>query len=244
MIACKHTLTLLVASFALLSTQLADAQPGATPPGTVPPYPPAGPPPGPPPASPPPGPAAPAPYYAPPPPAYPQAPIPAPPRGREGWQLGASFGIGALSDSTGLFDCPNCESGPAAVGFDFHVGSMISTKLALQGELWVQSRAMDDSGESSLGQSMYLLAAQYWFSPRFWIKAGLGLATLNATYDPSSQGRPADISDAGSAMMGAVGYEIVHSRGFGFDVQLKTGAGLYEELELSTTVLALGVNWY
>lgn len=163
-----------------------------------------------------------------------------PPRGREGWQLGFSFGIGALSDSTGEFDCLNCESSPPAVGFDFHVGSMVNSNLALQGELWVQSRAMDDSNSSALGQSMYLLAAQYWFSPRFWIKAGLGLATLNATYE----GAGASYTDAGSAMMGAVGYEIVHSRGFGFDVQLKTGAGLYENLELSTTVLALGVNWY
>ena len=49
-----------------------------------------------------------------------------------------------------------------------------------------------------------------------------------------------------AGVMGAVGYEIVQSGGFALDLQLKTGRGLYSDRdeEITTNVLALGLNWY
>ena len=237
--------SLLAAAACLVVTGTAQAQPGATPPGSVPPYAPT---PAPTPAAP-----APAPYYGPNygpnyGPAQPpvQSPVPAAKKKtRQGWNIGVSFGVGSLVSSIGEFDCVGCETEPPALAFDLHVGSMIVPRLALQVEFWGQIRPLDRNGDSSIGQRMFLLAAQYWITPRFWVKGGLGLAALTLNYYNGFE----DVNeplDSGSAFMAAIGYEIVRSSGFAFDIQLKTGSGMYDARneEVSAGVVALGVNWY
>jgi hypothetical protein len=140
------------------------------------------------------------------------------------------------------FACNGCEQDPPTGSFDLHGGVMITEDLALQGELWFHSRALDVDGMTSVNQSMFLLAAQYWPTARFWLKAGIGLASLTT----SSAGAGSENLDDGSALMAAIGYELMHSRGFGLDVQLKTGMGNYSQdaKAVAITALALGLNWY
>lgn len=153
--------------------------------------------------------------------------------------------MGTLESTAGDFGCADCESAPPTLGFDLHVGYMLMPRLALQGEVWGQVRPLDASGNSSMEQRMVMVAAQYWITPRFWFKGGLGIASLSLTYFDGAD----DVSeplDDGGAFMVAVGYEVIRSGGFAFDVQLKTGSGFYDKRdeEVSTGLIALGVNWY
>lgn len=218
---------------------LALAQPGMTPPGQTPPYEPA------------PDPYAPDPYgpdpyapdpYGPPPPAAqtqygpPMAPLP--PRERSGWHLGISLGLGGMSANGESLDCGNCSGDPPAAAFDLHVGTLLSPSFALQGELWTQGKMIDEIAGRQVSQTMMMVAGQFWLGERFWLKAGLGLASVSETDD--RQERVA----AGTAFMAGAGYELYHSRNFGCDIQLKTGAGSYQGDTLSSTTIGLGLNWY
>lgn len=232
----------------LLVPALGNAQPGATPPGSVPPYAPA--------------PSDPAPNPGPPPspdygpdygpnygpnygPRQPPLPPPNQERGRSGWNIGFSGTIGSMSSSAGELACEGCEVSPPAIGGELHIGTMVMPRLALQGEFWIVTRDLDAYGEASLNQQLFLLTAQYWLTPRFWIKAGLGLASLSLTYFDGYE----DVNEgleSGTALMAALGYEIIQSGKFAIDLQLKTGRGLYTERdeEVSTNVIALGFHWY
>lgn len=226
----KHILLTLPLLVAAAGSQHAHAQPGATPPGSMPPY-----------SAPPPT-YAPSPYYG--------QPMPPPaPRSeeREGWNLGFSAGIGSMeSSANGGFACSGCQVEPPTGAFDLHVGTMLSNRLALQGEIWMQSRALDVDGMASVNQTMLLLAAQYWLTPRLWLKAGIGFASLSVSYFDGFEDRSDQVGEGGG-FMAAVGYELMSSRSFGLDIQLKTGAAGYDTSdaeEVSITAIALGLNWY
>ncbi len=228
-----------------LAPSLAVGQPGATPPGSVPPYAPA------------PAPTNPAPYPAPAPAPNPdygpnygatQQPMP-PPRktkkGRSGWNIGFSGAVGSMKSSAGELSCEGCESTPPALGGELHIGTMVMPKLALQAEVWFMSRDLDVNGDASLDQMLFMVTAQYWVAPKFWIKAGIGAADLSLSYFDGVE-QVDESLESGTAIMGAVGYEILQSGGFALDLQLRTGRGLYSDRDedITTNVLALGLNWY
>ncbi len=228
----KLILTIAPILVALLHAPIASAQPGNTPPGSVPPY-----------SQPP------APYYGGG-QGYTGAPMPPPPppsQEREGWNLGLSIGLGSMdSSANGGFQCSGCDVDPPTVGFDLHVGSMVMANLALQAEFWMQSRALDVDGTSSVRQNMLLLAGQYWVMPRLWLKAGVGFTSLSVSYFDGIQDRSDKIGD-GAAFMASIGYELMHSRGFGLDLQFKTGMGSYQmnqHEQVTANTIALGANWY
>ncbi|MCP4447602.1 MAG: porin family protein [Myxococcales bacterium] len=231
----------LAAILVMGSASVANAQPGMTPPGTTPPHsdpPPASPgPAGPPPAAP----AsayAPAPYYGPP------MPPPAQPKERSGFHIGLSGGGGSMTSDAGEFTCNGCNY--AAGTFDLHAGRMLSPKFALQGELWCQIRSLNEDGHASITQTMYMIAAQYWLHPRFWVKAGIGGANLSLSYESDFGEQERESLDDGTSMQFAIGFEVIHSHGFSLDTQIKTGFGSYSDRDekVSATSLNLGLNWY
>lgn len=249
-------------AFALLlaSQGSADAQPGMTPPGSVAPSPPPPPPTatatgqtappatspsGPPPATYPAGP--PTGYPAPQPYAQPygyQPPMQLPPqpqaRVRSGFNFGLNFGIGNMESSAGEFVCNNCNETPPTVAFGFHVGTMVNPRFAILGEIWGQARSLDDNGDVTLNQTLFMIGAQYWLAERFWAKVAIGGAALSVT----EYGENESI-DEGNAGMLALGYELTSSPSFAWDLQFKTGAGFYENDEtIATTTLSTGITWY
>jgi hypothetical protein len=238
----------------LLLPSIAYAQPGATPPGSVPPdsperYPDPAPYPEP---APYPQPApypepAPAPNYS---PDYGPRQQPMPPpqnqeKGRHGWNIGFSGALGSMSSNLGELECQGCESTPPAIGAELHFGTMVIPKLALQAEVWFMTRDLDDNGDSSLDQQLFMLTAQYWLVPKLWIKAGVGVSNLSVSYFDGFE-QVDESLESGTALMAAIGYELLQSGRFALDLQLKTGRGLYSEREeeITTNVLALGFNWY
>jgi hypothetical protein len=160
---------------------------------------------------------------------------------RTGWHIGFSGGLGSMESSVGEFECIDCDGTPPTMSFELHVGSMISDRMAVQGEVWFHSRALDAYGDASVTQSMFLLAAQYWITPRFWGKLGLGSSSFTLNYDGMSEQL-----DTGPGLMASLGYELVHSKSFGLDVLYKTGQGFYSDRdeEVGVHTVQLGVNWY
>lgn len=246
----KHLSILLplALGLALHGAEEAEAQPGMTPPGSTPPYtepPPASPGPagppapmGPPPAQP--GGYAPEPYYYGPPMPPPMAPAP---RGRTGFHIGLSGGLGIMESDAGEFACDGCD--PVAANFELHVGRMFGSKFALQGELWFQTQSLDEFDSASINQVMYTIAAQYWLHPKFWLRAGFGAANLSLSYE-TGFGRESDSLDSGTAMHVGLGIEMIHSPNFSLDAIIKTGAGSYADRDetVTATTVNIGVNWY
>lgn len=172
-------------------------------------------------------------YYAPPAPAH-----------RSGFTIGFGLGLGTMEDDSGPIDCYDCGYSPVAWGLDFHIGGMLSPTLALVGEIWGQAQTLDSGGDA-LVQTMVLGAAQMWVTPQLWLKGGLGVANLSISYDDGYESRSDDI-DSGGAIMGAIGYEILHSPQFALDLQLRLGAGFYEGIDeqISSGMFSVGFNWY
>lgn len=199
------------------TTARSEAQPYGSPPGAPPPaY------------------GAPAPAYA---PAY-VAPVSL----RRGLTLGVGLGIGGMESADGPIECVDCKDS-AAGSFDLHVGVMLNPRFALMFEMWGTAQALDSQADVTLVQVLALGAAQYWMTPRVWIKGGVGSAHLSERYADIDQ--PNDL-DSGVGVMAAVGAELISRPRFALDVQLRAGSGTYEGLQETITQasLQLGLSWF
>lgn len=165
---------------------------------------------------------------------------------RYGFTIGFSLGVGGMSSDSGIIEsCDNCDYQPAAVGFDAYLGGMVNPRLAIMGEVWAMGQAVESSGRTTLMQTMLLATAKYWITQQLWIKGGLGIANLSYSYDTGYDTVSDDI-DAGGAIMGAIGYELLSNPRFALDLQLKGGAGTYDGIgeQVSTGLVNLGFTWF
>jgi hypothetical protein len=165
--------------------------------------------------------------------------------GRLAW--GASLGLGGMSENGNDVSCSNCDYSPVAVEGDFHVGGMMSPRLALLLEVQANGQTIDVRGgvSSSLVQTAVMGAAQYWLSPQLWIKGGIGFAHLSVDSSDYYGSVTQPVAD-GSAIMGSVGYELLSARNFAVDVQGRIIAGNYKGVDehVSSGSIGIGINWY
>ena len=151
----------LVVAATLLAPAIAAAQPGQTPPPPPPPPPGYG-------------------YYS-----APPATAPGGFMDRQGrLAVGFGLGLGGMNADHADLSCPSCDYNPIAAGIDFHIGGMLSPRLALLLEIQVNGQTLQDYGDGTqtLTQAAILGAAQFWVTPRVWLKGGLGVANLQQTY--------------------------------------------------------------
>jgi hypothetical protein len=185
----------------------------------------------------------------PPPPGYGPGPgygyYPPAPTERYGLTLGFGLDVGGMDSDSNLASCRGCDYDPAAVGFDFHIGGMINPRMAALFELWFHGQSIDSSGAEVLVQSMLMGALQYWLTPQFWIKGGLGFSGLQIQYDDGYAYGEEDLG-TGLALMGAAGFEVLHSTQFAIDLQLRLGSGSYDGIDEQVNVAQVGIgfNWY
>jgi hypothetical protein len=179
------------------------------------------------------------PGYAPPPPGY--APtVVAPPRERAGFLIGIGIGAGSIEviGNNGE-NLDQFEGG----SFSLQIGGLINPRFGLMLDTWsVVHEDDEDDGygdDYTISHNITTIAAQYWLTPRFWIKGGIG----RANYSVRSWLGELESED-GPALLGGLGYEVLHSRTFALDLQLRVGAGEYEEGTLQNGALLLGLNWY
>ena len=185
----------------------------------------------------------PSPGYATPPPQPFAQPPPPPGIYRHGWIMGFGFGFGSITANDTF------ESGEELDGVfgNLHFGGMVSPRLALMVEVWGGTHRFRDDGDyyygddTSLLQSNIGLAAQYWVTPKLWLKAGLGEASLILASNGEKLGEA-----KGAAFLGAAGYEFYQRGRMAIDVSLRLTTATYEEGDGETQAVALqvGFNWY
>jgi hypothetical protein len=159
---------------------------------------------------------------------------------------GFSVGIGGMhDDGSGLTNCGNCDYNPAAIEVDGHVGAMVSDQMAImfEGQLNGQTVGRDvGNGDTVLTQSAAMAAVQFWVTPQFWLKGGLGFSHLDAQ---DAYGLTQDFG-GGFAVMGAAGFELLSARFFALDLQGRIIEGSYHGIDdhITSATVGLGFNWY
>jgi hypothetical protein len=176
------------------------------------------------------------PGYAPPPPGY--APtVVAPPAERRGFLIGIGIGPGSIDVIDEYGDEEDSLDGAS---FTLQIGGLINPRFGLMLDVWSVVHHDDEYGDDfTISHNIMTIAAQYWLTPRFWIKGGIG----RANYEVSTDFEDAESEDVPAWLVG-LGYELAHSRTFALDLQLRVGAGEYEEGTLQNGAFLLGLNWY
>lgn len=153
---------------------------------------------------------------------------------RDGFVIGFSLGAGVLTND----NCVDCDSLEGVAG-EFHVGWMLTPQLALLLEGYGVSHTDEFN---TLSQTMGAIAAQYWLTPKFWLKGGLGSGHMSLT---NNRGVEIATSEEGAGIMLAAGYEVFQTHSLAVDLSLRTAAVSYEESDTVTqTAATIGVNWY
>jgi hypothetical protein len=162
--------------------------------------------------------------------------------GRLAWGIGIGVG-GMHDDGSGITSCDNCSNAPA-LELDGHIGGMIGPRFALLFEAQLNARTVhsDDFGDdTTLSQTVGMIAGQFWITPQLWIKGGIGIAGLQADsrYITTDYG-------TGGAIMGAIGFELMSARFFALDLQGRIIEGTYNSGNDNITAanIGLGFNWY
>lgn len=176
-----------------------------------------------------------------PPPDYVSTNVPVGPE-RKGLLLGFGLGAGGMESSDGPIECVDCNDSVAG-SLDFHIGFMLSPRLGIMYEAWGAGQRLDSAQSVTLVQVLSMAAAQYWLTPRLWIKGGVGSAHLFERYKETMDGKKIDTGVAG---MAAIGYELVQGRKYAMDIQLRGGSGTYDGLgdRIHQGSLQLGLSWY
>jgi hypothetical protein len=171
----------------------------------------------------------------PPPPGYYAQPVgaPAPSPERRGFLIGFSLGGGSIT-------CDECNESLSGIALDIHLGGMITPQLALMFDGMGVAHTLEGGG-GTLINVVDTIAAQYWVSPQFWIKGGIGVGRLSVS---DSDGEEVAASETGSAAMIGAGYELVSSRTFALDLQLRGAVAHYDGTDVQMGSLNLGLNWY
>lgn len=163
--------------------------------------------------------------------------------GRLTW--GGSLGLGSMSDSGGDISCANCDYSPLAGEGEVHIGGMLNPRLALLFEAQVNVQTISQGQFSDedivLSQTAAMFAAQYWVMPQLWLKGGIGVAHLD-----ESNAYEGFAIDNGTALLGAIGYEVLSARNFSVDIQGRLINGSYKGIDDNITAgsIGVGINWY
>lgn len=161
---------------------------------------------------------------------------------RQGVFVGAGFGLGGIQVDGEELECASCGSRPIASELSFHVGQWIGEHSAVMLELQgsTQTISSSDDGDVRLLQGAALVAAQYWLSPRLWIKGGVGAATIANRFSDETEKL-----DSGLALLGGLGFELSSGARHAIDLQARLVAGNYDWYgQVRTASVGVGLSWY
>jgi hypothetical protein len=163
---------------------------------------------------------------------------------------GGSIGIGVMNDSGDRITCNNCNYNPVAFELDGHIGGMLNSRLALLFEVQVNGQLINaengtGNGDSTLVQSAAMLAVQYWLTPQFWIKGGVGLSHITVDHD-YYDGTVEEPGADGVAVMGAAGFELFSARRMAIELQGRVISGNYDGVSdhITAGTIGIGINWF
>lgn len=165
--------------------------------------------------------------------------------------FGFSLGIGGMSDKGGSINCSGCDYNPVSGQISGHLGGFLGPRFALMGEVQANVQTLQSdavNGDTTLTQGALMLAAQYWLTPQLWIKGGIGFASLQVDQSYYGDGviDASSVPENGTALMGAIGFELLSARFFSIDLQGRILNGSYKGLDDNITAasVGIGINWY
>jgi hypothetical protein len=155
--------------------------------------------------------------------------------------------FGGFGLAAGEISCEGngCDGVREAGGVEGHVGYAFNDKLALIGEVWAMENREDDITLTYINTSV---GARYWLAPIIWVQAGIGSGHARVKYTGiiDIEGRSDNIA---TLMLGA-GIEVIRSKRWAMDVELKFAQGANEDAdgdEVTTgrmTGLGVGFTWF
>jgi hypothetical protein len=168
---------------------------------------------------------------------------------RRGIAIGFGIGLGSMGNEDGPFRCVDCGYDPIAVGFDFHIGGMLSNRFALLFELQGTGQTLDYDGTRSLTQGVAAIAGQFWLMPQLWLKAGIGPSHIAVNIDDGYGGTFEQTGADGGAVILGAGYELLSSQHFAIEGQLRAVLSSYKDFagdrqEVSSGTIGVGFSWY
>ena len=150
---------------------------------------------------------------------------------RDGLTFGLSLGAGPV-----VSECEACSATTSAV--DLHIGWMAAPRLAV---LFDMTGVVQTQGLGVSASLLYAGAAQYWATPRIWLKGGAGVALLE---DTGVFGQM-DTEQTGFGMLAAVGLEFLRAQRFVFDGQAQFAGSFYgQDGKVVNASLQIGISWY
>lgn len=159
--------------------------------------------------------------------------------------FGFALGLGGMNDDIGDIECANCSYDPLSLGLSGHIGGFLGPRFALMLELQgnTQQVSMGEFADEDvfLTQTAAMIAGQYWLTPQLWIKGGIGLAHLQL-----DDAYLIEDIDNGTAIMGAIGFELFSARYMSVDVQGRLLNGAYNGIDQNITAatVGVGINWF
>ena len=159
---------------------------------------------------------------------------------RKGLVFGGSLDAGVIGCQTKSDN--DCGHGAHhAAGFSVHLGAMVSPTVAILGEASVMAHT-----EDSLTATQVLATANVraWLTPRLWLQGGLGVARSKLSFDKDARSVSAMTATV-PAVSGAVGFELVRTRTFGLDLELRGASGLHQDdVRISSVALGVGATFF
>jgi len=154
---------------------------------------------------------------------------------RSGLVIGGAIGVGGLTaDQCGDV----CGAGLSLEG---HIGGMINPQAALMFDAWTVIH-QHSIGNGTTSDTLYTGALQFWVSPIFWLKGGIGIG--NTTVASNTFG----FGDATAfAIMGAAGVELMQRGPFALDLQGRIGHTFFDQADggpMTNYAFMIGFNWY
>jgi hypothetical protein len=135
----------------------------------------------------------------------------------------------------------NCDGqGPVQAGsLTVAAGGRLDRNLALLGLLTVASH---NDSDSTVSQFVLAPTLRYWAAPMLWLEGGVGVAHTEVSY-MSGGVDVVERSETVPAVVGAVGVDVVRSRDFAFDVDLRGARGFYaNDVHVYQGTLGVGVT--
>lgn len=155
---------------------------------------------------------------------------------RNGFVIGGALGGGVI-----WAGCDDCDV-RASIGLDFHVGGMLSPRLALLfNASGAASYTTDFAPTRYVASLLYAGAAQYFLSSQLWIKGGVGIARVVQSDAPLFVTFE---SETGFGFLLAGGVELLQRDTFALDAQLAVSPAFYAGTSVTDVVALVGVNWY
>lgn len=160
---------------------------------------------------------------------------------RTGPTFGAGVGVGNMfSSCDDDFDCGTVLESASAHAY---AGGFLASSTALIGEAWGM---IHRDSELTITHGLLVAGVQQWIAPRVWIKGGAGVARSSFRYDIEPILGIENHSELVPGGLAAAGVDLVQESGAAFSLELRAGAGLYDDSRSRVHKLALvgSLSWH